>query len=326
MMGYVYGTARRGGAMCGKRASPQRRGLARRQAAAAVVQFRRSLTSTPSLRAGDDMEYEDYTSTSKVYDTTRVPIGLDSLKGALARAGEALGKPVEELALMDVGCGTGNYLNAVKPLVGSCTGLEFNGGMLAQAKAKHGDDPKVTLLEGSVLDIPFDDASQDAVMMTQVLHHLTPDTHETALSEIVRVLKPGGTFWISTQTPHQHMDGFWWTPIIPQASAIVAARFNGEPLFTAQLEAAGLTGVTWDVPDVPLMSLEAYGDIQGPFSKVFRDGDSTWSAATEEELEAGLAWWKSVVDAGEAEAFLAEREARRAVVGQTSAVTGQKPL
>ena len=79
---------------------------------------------------------------------------------------------------------------------------------------------------------------------------------------------------------------FWWTPIIPQASAIVAARFNGEPLFTAQLEAAGLTGVTWDVPVVPLMSLEAYGDIQGPFNKVFRDGDSTWSAATEEELEA----------------------------------------
>eukprot|EP01043_Picozoa_sp_COSAG02_P084625 COSAG02_NODE_22424_length_753_cov_1.019878_2_plen_92_part_01 len=43
---------------------------------------------------------------------------------------------------------------------------------------------------GSVLDIPFENATQDVVMMTQVLHHLTPDTHETALSEIVRVLKP----------------------------------------------------------------------------------------------------------------------------------------
>ena len=28
--------------------------------------------------SSDDMEYEDYTSTSKVYDTTRVPIGLGS--------------------------------------------------------------------------------------------------------------------------------------------------------------------------------------------------------------------------------------------------------
>eukprot|EP01044_Picomonas_judraskeda_P004017 COSAG03_NODE_344_length_8812_cov_3.890049_5_plen_102_part_00 len=57
------------------RASLRLRGLARRQAAAAGVKTR-SLTSTPSLRASDDMEYEDYTSTSKVYDTTRVPIGL----------------------------------------------------------------------------------------------------------------------------------------------------------------------------------------------------------------------------------------------------------
>ena len=54
------------------------------------------------------------------------------------------------------------------------------------------------------------------VIMTQVLHHLTPDTHATALSEIARVLRPGGTCWISTQTPHQHMEGFWWAPIIPQ--------------------------------------------------------------------------------------------------------------
>lgn len=325
MVGCVpYAAARRGAAWGGSRAFAR---LPRRAGARAAAGARfRPLTSTPSLRAGDDMEYEDYTSTSKVYDSTRVPIGLDSLKVALSRAGSAIGKPVEELALMDVGCGTGNYLDAVKPLVGSCTGLEFNGGMLAQAQAKHEGDSKVMLLEGSVLDIPFDDATQDVVMMTQVLHHLTPDTHETALSEIVRVLKPGGTFWISTQTPHQHMDGFWWTPIIPQASAIVAARFNGPPLFTAQLEAAGLTDVTWDVPDVPLMSIEAYGDIQGPFSKVFRDGDSTWSAATPEELEAGLAWWQGEVDAGRAEAFLAEREQRRAVVGQTSAVTGQKPL
>ncbi len=29
--------------------------------------------------------------------------------------------------------------------------------------------------------------------------------------------------------------------------------------------------------------------LKGPFKKVLRDGDSTWSAATEEELEAGLA-------------------------------------
>ena len=110
------------------------------------------------------------------------------------------------------------------------------------------------------------------------------------------------------------------------AAAVVAARFSGEPVFTAQLEAAGLTNVTWDVPDVPLMAPAEYEKIDGPFSKTYRDGDSTWSAAGDEELEAGLKWWDGEINAGRAESFFAEREARRAAVGQTSAVCGQKPV
>ena len=140
-------------------------------------------------------------------------------------------QPVSELQILDVGCGTGNYITAVKGDVGKCCGLEFNPGRLAQSLAKHAGDDRVSLQAGSVLEIPFEDNSFDAVMMTQVLHHLTPDTHDTALSEISRVLKPGGTFWISTQTPHQHMDGFWWTPLIPQAAAICSARFPSVEMF-----------------------------------------------------------------------------------------------
>jgi ubiquinone/menaquinone biosynthesis C-methylase UbiE len=63
--------------------------------------------------------------------------------------------------------------------------------------------------------------------MTQVMHHLEPATHAKALKEIYRVLKKGGVFWMSTQTPHQHMNGFWWTPLIPKAAAEIAARFSG---------------------------------------------------------------------------------------------------
>ena len=172
-----------------------------------------------------EMEYEDYSTTSKTYDTTRAPIGLDSLTRALEIA--AGDRPAEELKLLDVGCGTGNYLDVVKHQVGSCHGLEFNEGMLAQSLAKHAGDERVSLMEGSVFDMScFDASSFDTVIMTQVLHHLTPQTHSQALSEISRVLKPGGTFWISTQTPIQHMEGFWWAPLIPQASATVSSPIS----------------------------------------------------------------------------------------------------
>lgn len=196
-------------------------------------------------------EYENYTHTSTTYDSVRAPIGLDSLHAAFKMAASNLDLPVEGLRILDVGCGTGNYINAVKAHVGSCDGLEFNSGMLKQATAKHGNDPRVTLQQGSVLDMQaFNDGTFDAVMMTQVLHHLTPDTHPQALAGIARVLKKGGAFWLSTQTPHQHMAGFWWAPLVPQAAAQLAARFPGPAIFERQLLDAGLKQTVVDVPAI----------------------------------------------------------------------------
>ena len=108
--------------------------------------------------------------------------------------------------------------------------------------------------------------------------------------------------------------------MVPQ----LAARFPGHPLFTRQLGNAGLNVASIDVPDLPLMRLDAYLDEKGPFSQLYRDGDSTWSLATPEELESGLDWWQSMHDANKAESWLEEREAIRAEVGQTSAVTSVK--
>lgn len=45
-----------------------------------------------------------------------------------------------------------------------------------------------------------------------------------------------------------------------------------------------------------------------------------WSCASEEELAAGLDWLKKKIDAGEAAAWLDEREALRKQVGQTTSV------
>ena len=50
-----------------------------------------------------------------------------------------------------------------------------------------------------------------------------------------------------------------------------------------------------------------------------------WSLATEEELEIGLTWYKQLMAAGRAVAYLEEREAIRAKVGQTTTVLAFKP-
>ena len=130
------------------------------------------------------MEFENYNKTSQTYDDLRLPIGLDSLDAALKRASDTLETPINELKLLDVGCGTGNYINAVKEKVGSCTGLEYNEGMSAKFKAKHEGDDRVQLHLGSVLDMDnyFPENSFDVVIMSQIMHHLTPDAHQKAVN------------------------------------------------------------------------------------------------------------------------------------------------
>ncbi|MEM4247002.1 MAG: class I SAM-dependent methyltransferase, partial [Candidatus Woesearchaeota archaeon] len=52
--------------------------------------------------------------------------------------------------------------------------------------------PDAKLIPASAVNLPFPDESFDYVICLAVLHHLKPEQHEKALSEIKRVLKPSG--------------------------------------------------------------------------------------------------------------------------------------
>lgn len=59
------------------------------------------------------------------------------------------------------------------------------------------DLPHVRFAHGGAEAIPADDNSVDIVIMLKSLHHVPVEHMDTALSEISRVLKPGGLAWIS---------------------------------------------------------------------------------------------------------------------------------
>jgi ubiquinone/menaquinone biosynthesis C-methylase UbiE len=59
------------------------------------------------------------------------------------------------------------------------------------------DLPKVSFRHGGAEAIPADDNSFDIVLMFKSLHHVPMVHMDQALSEIARVLKPGGLAWIS---------------------------------------------------------------------------------------------------------------------------------
>ena len=59
------------------------------------------------------------------------------------------------------------------------------------------DLPNVHFRHGGAEAIPAADASVDIVLMFKSLHHVPVEHMDRALSEIARVLKPGGLAWIS---------------------------------------------------------------------------------------------------------------------------------
>ena len=67
------------------------------------------------------------------------------------------------------GCGTGNYVVAVSPYVGRVTGVEFNSGMLEQARKKVVGLKNVELRQGDATQLDLPDGFCDAVIINQVL-------------------------------------------------------------------------------------------------------------------------------------------------------------
>ena len=272
--------------------------------------------------------YENYSETSKTYDNFRAPIGLEILRKALALNANRRDMGVDEMSLLDAGCGSGSYLQALRVHFKSVEGLEFNEGMIAQAAKKN---LKVT--QGSITDMPFADASFDLAITTQVLHHLVAaggggeagfKNIGDACKEVFRCVKPGGAWIVNTQTPEQHVDGFWWAPVVPQAAEALSKNFPTIGVLSKLLQDAGFDTVETYLPPEPLVRLDMYLDIEGPFSQQFRNADSTWALATEEELAEGLKWLRAKIDAGEGEKFLQEREAIRARIGQTTTVVATR--
>lgn len=290
-------------------------------------------TPSPQARVSQTTEFEDYDSTSRNYNQTRVPLGLPVILGHLASTSVGL----DEQTVLDAGCGTGNYLAALSGRVGALHGLELNEGMFRVAHKRFADDPGVQVASGNIAATPYADESFDGVICNQVLHHLVlpgdAGNGGADLSNVVaftheafRLLRPGGVVVINTSSHGQTRDGFWWGALIPEAVERILQRIPPVDWLENSLREAGFVNVDIVVPLTAVLQGERYLDPTGPLSTEWRAGDSTWSLATESELAQALDNVKAWLEDGRMTGFLAERERRRVAVGQTTFLAARKPF
>lgn len=110
--------------------------------------------------------------------------------------GEALldaATPRPEGNLLDLCCGPGSLAAAAAGRGAISLGLDFSAAMLAEARAAH---PGLSFREGDAEKLPFPDAAFDSVVSSFGIHHVPRP--ERALTEALRVLRPGGTIAFTT--------------------------------------------------------------------------------------------------------------------------------
>lgn len=97
------------------------------------------------------------------------------------------------LRVLDVGCGTGDHVRIMAPLVapGSAAGVDLSATLVACARRRTAPaGAHVSFQVGDACELPFADAAFDRVVANQVLLHLADPWQ--AVAQMRRVLGPGG--------------------------------------------------------------------------------------------------------------------------------------
>ena len=115
--------------------------------------------------------------------------------------------------ILDIGCGTGYYVAGVVKAGALVSGVDLASNYVRQA-ADHvsrvaPDQAAPLMAAAEAKHLPFDDATFDKVLMTEVLEHLID--YPVALDEISRVLRPGGMAVITTPSRYSPLNlAFHW--------------------------------------------------------------------------------------------------------------------
>lgn len=124
---------------------------------------------------------------------------------------------VREGVVLDLGCGRGDQMAALEELGFSTIGIDHEAGPNVAHVCDFGDQP-----------LPLDDNSVDVVFSKSVIEHLYLPQIKHYMSEIMRVLKPGG--YVAIFTPDwiycwdDYYDGF--THVTPFTTKSLAVCLN----------------------------------------------------------------------------------------------------
>jgi len=139
----------------------------------------------------------------------------------LSLAGDVSGRRI-----LDAGCGSGPLTAALRAKGAVVSGFDASAAMVDLARRRLGDDADVNVATLGA-PLPFADAEFDDVVASLVLHYL--EDWAGALSELRRVLKPGGRLLVSVNHPAAY------AVVYPDADYFAVTKYSEDYTFDGQV-------------------------------------------------------------------------------------------
>jgi SAM-dependent methyltransferase len=138
------------------------------------------------------------------------------------------------LKILEVGCGTGHWLDVLQGHGIYLTGFDFSAGMLAQAQMQLSGIP---LVQGTAERLPWPAESFDRVFCINAFHHFADKA--TFLAEVRRILRPSGMILIVGLDPHRGVDQWYIYDYFKESAEIDKQRFPASSSLRTWMRSAG---------------------------------------------------------------------------------------
>ena len=138
-------------------------------------------------------------------------------------------------SVLDVGCGTGNYLWALSESVGcDCWGIDTSEAMVAEAR-KRISRAHLFCAPAERMELP--DTQFNLVFAVDVVHHLTD--RPQAFRECFRVLRPGGKLCLVTESTEMVRRREPHATYFPEAIEVELVRYPAADTLSTELRETG---------------------------------------------------------------------------------------
>ena len=142
--------------------------------------------------------------------------------------------------VLEVGCGTGKWLELLAAHGCAASGVDRSAEMLLRAEALV-DRTGVELKQGTAEALPWPAETFDAVLFVNALHHVRDP--RLALREAYRVLRPQGRFLSIGLDPHARKGSWFVYDYFPETLEIDRSRYPSRDRRGSWLLAAGFDEV-----------------------------------------------------------------------------------